>query len=439
MSSCLRRPATVGAALAFAAAALTARAAVTYEDDPIRYTVTPPHDPTARLQARVAAREITLTWDDQFGYLPAVLTALKVPVSSQTLVFSKTSLQRDLISPQNPRALYFNDDVYVGFVPGGKVIEIASQDPHLGTVFYVLRQHQQDTPQFARAIHECLQCHDSQVMTGGVPGLMMRSVYPDRTGQPILTAGTFVTDQQSRFSERWGGWYVTGAHGRGRHMGNTTASEQNDTVTLDRERGANAKDAGAFIEANRYLGRGHSDLVALLVLTHQTQMHNLITRAAFDTRLALRDEAVINQMLHRRVGFRSDSTQARIHSTGEALVQHLLFTREAALPDPVAGSTAFAREFTSRGPRDGKGRSLRDLDLRRRLLRYPLSWLIYGAAFDELPAPMTAYVYRRLGEVLTGQDRTPPFAHLSPTDRRAILDILAATKPTLPAGWPRTP
>ncbi len=411
-----------------------AAGAVEYDQDPIAYSTAPVDDAISRLEQRMARNEARLAYDESHGFLPSVLQALNVPISSQVLVFSKTSLQRERISPATPRALYFNDEIYVGWVPGGEVLEVAAVDARLGTIFYVMKQQDTGKPTFQRA-HECVQCHDSRAMTGGVPGLMMRSVFPDRTGQPVFTAGTFVTDQTSPVDERWGGWYVTGKYGSSRHMGNAIADSQGNTVTLDREAGANNTALSKRVDATMYLGGGNSDLVALLVLGHQTQMHNLITQASYSTRLALRDEAAINGALGLPRTNRRESTVSRIRSAGEPLLRYLLFSGEAPLGQGATGTSAFARDYVARGRRDGRGRSLRDLDLRRRLFRYPCSPLIYTQAFDELPGEMKEYLYRRLWEILNGRETEKDYAHLSRADRQAIAEILMATKSGLPAYW----
>ena len=107
-----------------------------YDQEPIKYSETQPNDPVAALQAKILSGEVSLGWDDKFGYLPAVLDAFKVPRASQMLVFSKSSLQRKNISPDNPRAIFFNDDVYIGYVPGAPLMEISAVDPLLGGTFY---------------------------------------------------------------------------------------------------------------------------------------------------------------------------------------------------------------------------------------------------------------------------------------------------------------
>jgi len=442
-----------------------------YEHAPIHYLSATATDPVARLQRRLDRGGLTLSRDPKNGYLSAVLRELNVPASSQSLVFSKTSFQRDRISPNNPRALYFDDDTYVGYVPGGDVIELASTDPQLGTVFYTLDQPKgapadkssaaiasSAQPRFVRQTHTCLQCHGS-TMTRDVPGLLIRSVYPDADGQPVLSAGTFLTTQQSPFAERWGGWYVTGRHGLQRHMGNVVVKDERATAAptaaltptptaggspsslLDVDAGANVTDLSGKFDTSAYLA-GTSDMVALMVFTHQAQTHNLMTRANYQVRVALRDEEAMNEALGRGAAgagagapaAHSESTLSRIRDAGEPLVRQMLFCDEAAL-GKVQGAGDFDRDFEARGPHDARGRSLRELDLKRRLFRYPCSYLIYSAQFDALPVPVKDYVYRRLWEVLSGADTGPDFSHLTAATRKAIVEILLETKAGLPDYW----
>jgi hypothetical protein len=418
-------------ALVPAAAAALAHAQPAYEQDPINYSTAPASDPIARLQAELDAGSATLEHDGRHGYLASLLERLNIPASSQTLVFSKTSLQRDAISPQTPRALYFDDDTYVGWVRHGGAIEVATTDPNLGTVFYTLDQRRADRPRFVRQTDSCTQCHGS-TMTDDVPGLLVRSVHTDPNGQPVLTAGTALTTQASPLEERWGGWYVTGTHGDRRHKGNVLTKHRDDDGPLDVEAGANLTDLSGKFDPAPYLGGGHSDIVAHLVLAHQAEVHNLLTRANFQTRLAVRDSQAINAALGTSDTGLTESAGRRIQNAGERLLKALLFCDEELLADRVTGTSTFATDFAARGPRDGKGRSLRDLDLRKRMFRYSLSYLIYTPAFDGLPAQAKDYVYRRLFEVLSGQDKGKDFRHLSADDRQAILEILRETKPGLP-------
>ena len=406
---------------------------VGFDHPPIDYLKSQPDDVIARLQRQIDQGQVQLKHDEHGGYLRAVLAALNVPVSSQGLVYSKTSFQLRKISPETPRAVFFGDDVYIGWVHDGEVMEISAVDPKLGANFYTLSQEVKERPQFRRHTHECLQCHASS-LTKGVPGHIVRSVYPLADGQPMLSAGTFLTDHSSPLKERWGGWYVTGKHGSQQHMGNLLLAANTDPTTLKLESTGNIVDLRTHFVTTGYASP-HSDIVALLVLEHQTTMHNLLTQASFLTRVALRDAEVLNKMLDRPTDHQSDSTTRRIHNAAEPIVKYLLFSREAALIEPIQGTAGFAEEFATRGPRDLHGRSLRAFNLKTRLFQYPCSYLIYSAVFDRLPEQVQARVYKRLWEVLTGKDQSPDFEHLTAENRQAIWEILRETKAGLPEYW----
>ncbi|QDT05613.1 hypothetical protein K227x_40140 [Rubripirellula lacrimiformis] len=394
-----------------------------FEQPPIDYTGAATTDAVWQLDQRLSAGEAELDYEDNFGYLRSALSALEVPIASQTLVFSKTSLQLHRISPRRPRALYFNDDVYVGYCQNGDVLEFAVTDPKQGAIFYTLAQDADQQPKFVRDRGQCLACH-ANTRTQNVPGYLVRSVFPDASGRPKLSSGTFVTDQTSPFHERWGGWYVTGKHGSMRHMGNTIATD--DETTFDRDPGANVIDLNDRFSTDNYL-TPHSDLVALMVLEHQTQMHNAIAAANYETRRALHQSYQMNELLDRPKGHISDSANRRIDSSVDRVLEHLLMCDEFPLTDPVSGTSDFAKEFEDRGPRDSQGRSLRQLDLTTRLFRYPCSYLIYSDAFAALPPECRSRVMAKLDQILSGQDAPDQYTHLSPQMRKEIREILADT------------
>lgn len=404
-----------------------------FDRDPINYSTSTPQNAISRLQQALDAGDVTLEHDSRMGYLPAVLKALQVPVSSQTLVYSKTSLQRQRISPRTPRALYFSDDVYIGYCQSGDVVEVSVADPGLGTVFYLMEQEAVTTPRFQRQIDNCLQCHGT-THTRGVPGHIIRSVYSDRSGFPVLAMGTYRIDHTSPLARRWGGWYVTGTHGKQQHLGNLVVDARTDREPVDNSAGQNLTSLDGRFDAAEYLSP-HSDLVALMVLEHQAEAHNLLSRASFQSREALYAEEQLNRELGEPATHRWESTTVRLRSACDALVKYLLFCDEASLEAPLVGTSGFTQEFPRRGPRDAQGRSLRDLDLQRRLFRYPCSYLIYSPSFDALPLEMREMTYQRLWKVLTGADTSPAFAHLSAEDRLAIRQILVATKSGLPDYW----
>ena len=403
-----------------------------FEHAPINYSKSSPDNAVTRLGHELEKGAIKWTRKKHTGYLQPLLEALDVEPDSQTLVFSKTSLQGKLISPRRPRALYFNDQIYVGYVAGSHLMEVSIADPEMGAVFF---SFDQNTKKLKRRVGDCMACHGSS-RTGYQPGHLLRSVYPDTDGQPIFRAGSHLTTHESLYEQRWGGWYVSGKHGSLRHMGNALAEvNDEDDITINRNSKANTTDLGNYFDADLYL-TPHSDIVAMMVQDHQVQMHNLLAGANYHTRYALFDQQIIDQAL----GSNSSkelrpSTLRRITSAGEKLLHYMLFTKEAHQPDNVQGTTLFAKNFSRRGPHDIKGRSLYQLDLKTRLLKHPCSYLIYSDAFDQLPAPMKTYLHRRLWEILNGRDETPEYAGLNPRTNRAILEILLETKTGLPDYW----
>jgi hypothetical protein len=359
---------------------------------PIRYSQ-PSNDPVAVFLRGPSASKLAA--DSPSGYLPAVLRALDVPVSSQMLVFSKGSVQRHLIEARNPRALYFNDSVVVGWVRGG-FVEIAAQDPQQGTVFY--RAVAGPNGLSITRSDDCLSCHHS-ARTAGVAGL----IEPMSHARPL--------------DRRWGGWYVTGNAGSIQHFGNvdvgalTAGAPAPKTPTLPSL--AQTFDTRGYLSA-------YSDVAALMVFEHQMQMLNLLTRLGWETRVA--------------------QNEGRLRADGKAIqdivnqtADYMLFIDEAPIPSRLEGSSGFAEAFSSRGPRDPKGRSLRQLDLTNRLLRYPCSYTIYSTQFEQLPDAAKRALYQRLWTILSGTEPDGRYGRLAVADRRAIVDILRATKSDLPA------
>lgn len=384
----------------------------------IRYGQETSHGRVATLISRLEAGTERLEWNDRFGWLPAVMKSLAVPTHSQMLVFSKTSLQREHIHPQNPRALYFNEDTYLGFIPGAPVMELAEVDPRLGGVFYTLDQRKGDRPVFKR-VDNCIECHAS-ARTMGVPGHLVRSFETDDTGTIDLSTGTDSVNDRTPFAERWGGWYVTGRHGSMEHRGNRMGSDF-VKARKDPSLGGNRLRLDDLFPVGKYPAAG-SDIVALMVFEHQAHLHNFIARLHYMAAQHLEAYGHVDYL----------------NSPVETLVQALLLSGEFRLTSPVSGDPEFVRSFEAAGRRDTKGRSLRQLDLQTRLFRIPCSFLIQSDAFRELPKPLKRRIYNRLGTVLTAPEPPSEYAHLSPTDRAAIREILAETLTDLPPGWPES-
>jgi hypothetical protein len=390
-------------------------------------------DPIARLQARLDAGTATLAHDSVLGYLPAVLAALDISPSSQTLVFSRTSLQTDRITPWSPRALYFNDDVYVGYVLESPFLEIGAVDPVKGGVFYTLSQEPRARSAFQREGTTCLMCHSSKSATGGVPGFMVLSTITDRHGYPITGVHDGPTTDVTPTAQRYGGWYVTG---NGSHAANVYAPVLGHEVTdkatyraqfrarFERANSNTRHSLADMFDTSHYL-HGQSDAVALAVLTHQTVVHNLIMSV---------HEAAREAIVEAEIGAtRYDSLEApvtpRLRGAVDNLVRALLFVKEARLPTPMQGSTPFTTDFTKHAVRDRRGRSLRDFDLQQRLFRHPCSFLIYSEAFDALPRMARRAVYARMRDLLEGREPSD----LTDAERVAVTQILTDTKPEFTA------
>jgi len=375
------------------------------------------NDPIALLQKQIERGEVKLDYSaGGWGYLPSVLNYLGINVDSQILVFSKTSLQFPKISPKTPRAIYFNDKVAVGYVQEGSVYEFTSLDPSQGLIFYTMDTQKTETPRFERRTSECLSCHAPS------GGLVVTSVFPSADGTPLIT-GTFFegVDHRTPIERRWGGWYVSGTHGSNHHMGNAVAPDPDRPIDLEESGTQNLSSLSSKIDPSRYL-TSTSDIVALMTIEHQTRMTNLINGLSRQFR----------QNADRGTLEKSKNNLDRAISE---IVDYMLFVDEAPLQDPVQGVSSFTRTFPQRGPWDRHGRSLRDFDLKQRLFRYPLSYMIYSEIFDAMPEPVRDRVYQRLFDVLSGKDQSPKFTHISGADRRALLEIVGDTKAGVPDYW----
>ena len=397
---------------------------VPLDDAAIQYAG-PVSDPIARLEKQLESQKIKLDYaPNGWGYLPALLKQLGINIDSQVLVFSRTSIQTSHISPRTPRAIYFNDDTAVGFVQNGEVLELSAIDPKQGAIFYTLDTEQSDRPEFARR-DDCLRCHQG-APTMGIPGILVSSVHPITDAEARESHGSaFITDDRTALSERWGGWYVTGTTGSEVHLGNNLElADPLNPGRASKEGTQNVTSLAGFFNTERYLAPT-SDIVALLTLEHQTRMINLMTRIGWDARIALREGK----------GTLEPAARDRINTEIEEMVGYMLFVDEEPLKEQVKGVSKFTKTFAERGPRDPKGRSLRDFDLQKRLFRYPLSYLIYSDEFNGMPDVVRDRVYQRLYDVLTGKDKSQTFAGISATDRQAVLEIVRATKPNLPKYW----
>jgi len=359
----------------------------------IQYASRQPTDRVAALARAIADGTTTLEPDGKTGYLMPVLRALHIPVQTQILVFSKTGVQAAFTSPQNPRALYFDRSVVVGYIPGAPIVEIASQDPQQGVQFYTIDQGLAK-PRIRR-LTSCLTCHVS-ASTLDIPGFIVRSNTIGDDGNVLAKSDTHDVDHRTGHPDRWGGYYVTSEalqqYNQRAHAGNITFTRDgafSNQVFVDWE--------AAPEETLRYPSR-LSDIVSLLIFDHQMHAANLLTRLNWESRIGADTTPLVNE-----------------------LAAYLLFDGEAPLQTPLVPLHGFADAFAAQFPKDHRGRSLAELDLTTRVMKYPCSYMIYADAFDALPDAVRHAVYARMRQVMEKR--------FSDADRTAVLAILADTKP----------
>ncbi|HHX81358.1 MAG TPA: hypothetical protein GX696_00055 [Pseudomonadaceae bacterium] len=425
-------------ALALLAGSLQAQIRTEY--DIIDYPSPALDNPVARLQEKLASGEVTLEYTEPFGYLESLLEALGISPDSQTLVFSKTSLQYPQIDASRPRALYTSDDAYIGWVRDSRVIELTAMDSRLGAMFYVFNNNPEVSRPIERQDGRCLVCHDSNgLMGGGIPLLLVRSsLYNQRYENLLDLSGAGNVTDSMPVSERWGGWYVTGQHGSQTHLGNILLDDAAQLNDLDSVRQGNLDtlEGKGFFDTSRYL-RPTSDIVALMVLEHQLTVQNQLTYVRFKAPAVLERIGEAEAIDAPSWESLSETAQRSLARMLDNLVDALLLRDAATLEDGISGNAAYHQWFEAQGPADAEGNSLREFDLQTRLFRYPLSYLIHSADFKDLPPLALDYVMTRLAEILQDESAKPGphFPALGPAEKQTILGILEDTEPELWAGW----
>lgn len=398
-------------------------AQIAFDYPPLNYSTAPLKNDIEQLKTKLASGETKIQFDEKHGYLPAILKELNIPQSSQVLVFSKTSFQKELINAKKPRALYFNEESYIGWVNGSDTLEFTAMDENVGAVFYTLEQKETEFPKIVRNNDDCLDCHSS-ARTQSVPGVVIRSIFLDKTD----ALKTNVVNHRTPFNERWGSWYVTGQSGSMKHLGNIINSKGQP------QKHENINSLKEYFNTSEYL-LDQSDIVSLMVLEHQVHMSNLLTRADFRTRITLHRQEGINKRTGHDKDFISEYALDEIKRNCDSIVKYMLFSEETPLTDKVSGDPKFISQFQQNVPRDSKKRSLKDFNLKSRIFEYPLSYMIYSDQFNSIPEIAREYIYKRLYEILNGQDNSEEYKHLNAEMQKNIMEILRETKQDLPKYW----
>jgi hypothetical protein len=385
--------------------------------EPIRYSDTIATDRLAVLAKKLEERKLEGQSGHGLKALEFVLTELDVPKESQVLVFSKTSLQNSRITPKNPRSLYFSENTYVGYVPGGAV-EVISHDAVLGPVFYLVEPDKDDAMRIERDTSRCLSCHATS-RTENVPGMLIRSVYADDNGHPILQLGTHDVAHETPLADRWGGWFVTGRSSLP-HLGNRVFKEDSELTPSS----IPIKSVSGLVDVDHYL-RPTSDVVSLLVLEHQVKMHNLINSAAMNYRRSVYYMKILNPEADLEKGSAGDIAD----SGAKDIVDYLFFKDEADLGDGVEGDPEFQQAFVKRFPKCKDGESLAEFRLYGRIFKNRCSYMVYSEAFKGMPVVLKQKVLTRMKRVLSGEEEG--FDYLKKSERVRIEKILDETL----AGW----
>ena len=381
--------------------------------EPIRYSDSVPTDRLAALVKKLESRKA----DGELGYgleaLEFVLKELDVPKESQVLVFSKTSLQNSRITPQTPRCLFFSENAYVGYVPGG-TIEVIIQDPVLGPVFYFVEPDRSGAIKIERDTNRCLSCHATS-RTENIPGMLIRSVYAEEGGHPMLQLGTHDVAHETALADRWGGWYVTGKTSLP-HLGNRTFKEDSELTPSN----IAIKSVEGKVDVTSYL-MPTSDVVALLVLEHQTKMHNLINAASMNYRRSVYFMKILNPDADLTNGSSSDIAE----NGAKDIVNYLFFKDEVDLGDGVEGDAKFQQAFVKRFPKSKEGDSLAEFRLYGRIFKNRCSYMVYSDAFKAMPSLLKQKVIARMKRVVAGEEEG--FEYIKKSELKRIDEILSDT------------
>jgi hypothetical protein len=380
-----------------------------FEKAPHNYWTRPLTDRFTQFKTALESGKLSLDRSSEKAFVVSLLKALNISPATQTLVYSTTSLQLRRISPRNPRALYFNEDVYVGWVPGGQ-IEIASIDPALGGIFYIFDiPRGREAPIRIERSTRCFNCH-AEFEIGRIPGLLIKSVIPGPGGGSLESFRGDQTGHSIPFKDRFGGWHLTGKHGITEHWGNLVG----ELSPTGLKKYANPP--GRQFRWETY-PVATSDVLAQLLHEHQVGFVNRAVKATYDVRGAL---------------VKGDA-KGQIVQHADILTRYLLFTNEVRLPTGgIEGDPALKAHFLKNARKTKLGVSLRQFNLRTHLFKYRCSYMIHSVTFSGLPGPLKKRVLLNLRAALDPVKSHPASGHIPVGEKKAIGLILASTLDNYP-------
>lgn len=390
---------------------------IDFKAPPHNYLERKPEDRFAHLMEKARQGEVRIDTSSDKAFLASLLTALDIPVSSQIMVFSASSLQSEIINPRNPRALYFNEDTYVGWVPGG-LVEIIAADPQLGPMFYVFNRLRLGgpVPDVQRST-KCMNCHAGNA-TRRVPGLIAESLLVSRAGSSLETYRHDVQGHQIPLELRFGGWHLTGEHHLTTHKANVMGVPQNGKNEIV------PVEPGQYSNLSLHL-LPTSDILPHLIHEHQLGFENRLVYAIYTMR----------QIKSENRSLPSAAAKAEIEERAQELARYITFADEAKFPAKgITGDATYAADFLRDRRATRAGLSLKDLDMRTRIFKYRCSYMLYTDTWKQAPRELKERVYYHLALYLRDQPDAA-HGHLPPAERLAIRAILKETMNDLPAWW----
>jgi hypothetical protein len=368
---------------------------------PHLYWEKPQQDRFSKMIAQVAAGKAALDLSNNTAFLLSLLKALEIPVSSQLLVFSGSSLQKRLINSRNPRALYFNEDTFVGFVPGGR-IEIASLDPELGLIFSIFDPLRGGAalPTVTRP-EGCLNCH-AEAHSYRLPGVSIESLAVDRDGSSLETYRRGEIGHMVPLADRFGGWHLTGGHG----LASTRANFIGSLSPAGMARTENP--VGKFADVSNY-PVATSDILPHLIHEHLSGFLNrLIQLRYLERRMRMAAQT-------------SEPDRAAMQRLVDEFADYLLFKDEAALPSGgVTGEPTYQAAFLERYAGSGLGQ----FDLKSRIFRLRCSYLLGTEIWKSNSPGLQKAISSQLGKKLAPETAS----HLTKQEKAEIRNVLTKGK-----------
>ena len=390
---------------------------IDFKAPPHSYLDWKPKDRFAEFQEKAQKGGVKLDTTNDKAFLTSLLEALNIPISSQILVFSASSLQSEIINPRNPRALYFNEDTYLGWVPGG-LVEIIAADPEMGPMFYVFDRLRPGgpVPNVTRST-KCMNCHAGNA-TRRLPGLIAESLLVSRAGSSLETFRRDVQGHQIPLELRFGGWHLTGQHNIANNKANVMGIPNNGRNEIT------SVNPGQYSDLSLHL-LPTSDILPNLVNEHQMGFENRLVYAIYTVR----------QLKSEGKGMLGASAKAEIEERAQELARYIVFADEAKFPAKgMVGDPAYVQAFLRDRKTSKTGLSLKDLDLKTHMFKHRCSYMLYTDTWKAAPKELKERVYYHMALYLREQPDAQ-HAHLAPGERVAIRGILKDTMKDLPAWW----